>query len=213
MDRIAEPDSLQIEFGKSISHLTLASSSPNRRSLLEKCGVKLRIYIPDIDESKIGSTPEEKIKNIAKRKLEAYLKSNAFKTDEVAISADTLVLFEGELVGKLKTREDARAFLKRMSGKRHEVLTACGLYIPEHRPEVFVDRADVIFRELSDDEIESYIDSDEWIGAAGAYRLQKTGYKITKEIKGDWTTVVGLPLKEILKRVTSIAPHSAQSQA
>ncbi len=212
MDRIIEPDNLQLEFGRTIPYLTLASSSPNRRSLLERCGTRLRIYTPDIDESKIGSTAEEKIRNIARKKLEAYLRSNAFKEDELAISADTLVLFEGELVGKLRTREEARAFLKRMSGKHHEVLTACALYIPGREPDVFVDRADVIFRKLSDIEIESYLDSDEWIGAAGAYRLQKTGYRITEEIKGDWTTVVGLPLKEILRRVTSKAPHSAQSQ-
>lgn len=213
MDRIIEPDSLQVEFGKTIPYLTLASSSPNRQSLLEKCGTKLRIYIPDIDESKIGSTPEEKIRNIAERKLNAYLKSTDFKENEVAISADTLVFFEGELVGKLKTKEEARAFLKRMSGKHHEVLTACGLYIPGSAPDVFVDRADVVFRNLSDDEVEAYLDSNEWIGAAGAYRLQKTGYKITKEIRGDWTTVVGLPLKEILRRVTSKAPHNVQDQA
>lgn len=212
MDRIIEPDGLQLEFGRAIPYLTLASSSPNRRSLLEKCGTKLRIYIPDIDESKIGATPEEKIRNIAKRKLDAYLGSNEFREDEAAISADTLVLFEGELVGKLKSREEARAFLKRMSGKHHEVLTACGLYIPGNEPEVFVDRADVFFRSLSGAEVESYLESDEWIGAAGAYRLQKTGYKITERIRGDWTTVVGLPLKEILRRVTSKAPHNAQSQ-
>lgn len=211
MDKIIEPDRLQREFGRTITHLTLASSSPNRRRLLEEVGVSVRVFTPDIDESKVGKTHEEQILNIASHKLDAYLNSDAFRRDEVALSADTLVLFRGELVGKLKTEAAASAFLKEMSGNKHEVLTACGIYIPGRGKSVFLDRADVIFKSLTDAEIASYISTDEWMGAAGAYRLQKTGYKLVEHIDGDWTTVVGLPLLEILKRVNSAALHSAQS--
>ena len=78
------------------------------------------------------------------------------------------------------------------------VISAVGMKVPGKDAVVFSDEASVIFLPLSDNDIESYLDTEEWIGAAGAYRLQKTGYKLVERIDGDWTTVVGLPLKKIL---------------
>ncbi|MCI7606251.1 MAG: Maf family protein, partial [Spirochaetales bacterium] len=79
------------------------------------------------------------------------------------------------------------------------VLTGCALYLPEIGMKVFCDQADVIFKKLSDEEIESYLDLEEWKGAAGGYRLQKNGWKLVEKIEGDWTTVVGLPLERLIE--------------
>ena len=78
------------------------------------------------------------------------------------------------------------------------MISAAGVKLPGQDSIVLTDTADVVFRTLTDDEIGAYISTGEWQGAAGGYRLQKTGYRLVDRIDGDWTTVVGLPLKKIL---------------
>ena len=141
------------------------------------------------------------VKN-ARVKMEAYLSSPFFRQDTVAISADTLVHLDSYLLGKPKNLEDADRILRMLSGRTQEVLTGCGLYIPGKGTEFFLDRASVVFKTLKDSEIRDYLETGEWQGAAGAYRLQKTGWKLVETISGDWTTVVGLPLERIIERIT-----------
>ena len=182
MQRINEPDELQIEFGRRLPSLILASSSPNRKALLEKGGCSVRTFTPDADEEKRGDTPEKIVEGIAERKIRAYMESEAYDDQSTAIAADTLVLLDGELLGKPKDREDAERMLRGLSGRSQTVISAVGMKVPGKDAVVFSDEASVIFLPLS----------------AGAYRLQKTGYKLVERIDGDWTTVVGLPLKKIL---------------
>lgn len=200
MEKYNEPTELQIQFSKLYPNLVLASSSPNRRSLLEIGGSKVTIFVPDIDETRDNMGPIETMLSIAEAKLNAYLESNSFNAALPAIAADTLVMIDGALIGKPADEEDAEKILRHLSGRIQTVLTAVGLYTPEKGAEVFVDQADVLFRALSDSDIESYIATGEWKGAAGGYRLQKTGYKLLERIDGDWTTVVGLPLKALIER-------------
>ena len=117
MERIPEPDDLMVEFGKAVPSLMLASSSPNRRALLEAAGSAVQVYVPDADEAKIGESPEEIVMGIAGRKIEAYLSSDAFDEDMIAIAADTLVLIDGSLIGKPGSRADAKAMLESLSGR------------------------------------------------------------------------------------------------
>lgn len=201
MKRFEEPTHLQLEFSSRFPSLVLSSSSPNRRGLLEKGGSKVQVFSPDVDESRDGMTAEEAMLSIAKAKLESYLSSAMFIPTLPAIAADTLVMLDGILIGKPKDEDDARRILKSLSGRVQTVLTATGLYLPGKGPEFFIDSADVVFRTLSDEEIEDYIEKGEWKGAAGGYRLQKTGFTLIEKIEGDWTTVVGLPLKAILQRL------------
>ncbi len=205
MERIPEPDDLMVEFGKAVPSLMLASSSPNRRALLEAAGSAVQVYVPDADEAKIGESPEEIVMGIAGRKMEAYLSSDAFDEDMIAIAADTLVLIDGSLIGKPGSRADAKAMLESLSGRMQSVISAAAIKIPGRKPVVIADEAYVIFRKLTNDEIEDYIATGEWMGAAGGYRLQKTGYRLIERIDGDWTTVVGLPLRAILETINSIA--------
>ena len=180
----------------------LASSSPNRRALLETGGAEVTTFTPDADETRDGKTPLETVLRIAERKLDAYLSSSSFNPALPAISCDTMVLIGGRLLGKPKDEEDAYSMLKELSGKRQSVISAAFLYLPERGKIAVPDEAGVIFRKLPESEIREYVSTNEWQGAAGGYRLQKTGYKLVESIDGDWTTVVGLPLKKILSLCT-----------
>ena len=206
MERIAEPDALMLEFGKKIPSLVLASSSPNRRALLERAGCRVRVFIPDADETREGASYEDIVSGIARRKMEAYLSSPSFDESEAAIAADTLVLFEGSLIGKPADEEDAGRIIRKLAGNVQKVISASSIKLPGHAPITIADTASVIFRDLSDDKIESYIQTGEWKGAAGGYRVQKTGYRLIERIDGDWTTVVGLPMRAILDSIRGLFP-------
>lgn len=199
MNPIKEPIDLQLEFANHYPSVILASSSPNRKALLEHGGVKVTVYVPDIDESPRFEIPDEAVMDIAKRKLIAYLESKYFNPMMPAISADTMVLIGDELLGKPQDEADARAMLAAESGKIQTVITGSGLYIPNMDPIFFFDKAQVVFKSLTYNEIEDYILTGEPIGAAGAYRIQRTGYNLVDKIIGDWTTVVGLPLGKLIE--------------
>ena len=200
MNRIDEPTSQQIKLSFLVPELVLASSSPNRRKLLEISGIKVHTFTPNADESTEGLRTEDAMKKNARVKMEAYLSSLSFVPTLPAVSADTLVEIDGVLLGKPKDYDDARQMLEHLSGRVQTVYTGCAVYTPG-KPgfEVFCDKADVVFRLLSKEEIESYLATDEWQGAAGAYRLQKTGWTLVDKIDGDWATVVGLPLNNLLE--------------
>ena len=198
MDRIIEPDSLQLGFSRAVPSLILASSSPNRKALLEAGGSHVDVFIPSTDEEKSGSTPVQTVSRIADGKIKAYLSSSSYDSARIAIAADTLVLIDGELLGKPSSEKDAWTMLRKLSGRTQTVISAAGVKLPGQDSIVLTDTADVVFRMLTDDEIGAYISTGEWQGAAGGYRLQKTGYRLVDRIDGDWTTVVGLPLKKIL---------------
>ena len=198
MDRITEPDSLQLEFSRAVPSLILASSSPNRKALLEAGGSHVDVFIPSTDEEKSGDTAVETVSRIADGKIKAYLSSSSYDPARIAIAADTLVLIDGELLGKPSSEEDAWTMLRKLSGRTQTVISAAGVKLPGQDSIVLTDTADVVFRTLADEEIGAYISTEEWKGAAGGYRLQKTGYRLVDRIDGDWTTVVGLPLKKIL---------------
>ncbi len=202
MEKIIEPDEIQLEFAKRLPELILASSSPNRKALLEVGGCFVTVFSPNVDETRDDSKPIDTMIRIATSKLDSYLNSSSFSPDKVAIAADTLVFKAGKLLGKPKNIEEAKATLSFLSGSKQTVFSAVGLYNPHRESDVFVDSAEVIFNELGEKEIDAYLKTGEWQGAAGGYRLQSTGYTLIDSIIGDWTCVVGLPLKAILKKLS-----------
>lgn len=205
MNKIQEPDVLQVEFSRYYPDLILASGSPNRRELLEKGGSKVTVFVPDADESRDDSKPYEMVRIIAERKMTAYRSSSAFNPGTPAITADTLVLFNGRLLGKPESRQEAMEFYRLLSGRRHEVITGVGLYLPEKKGATFfTDISTVQFRNLDEREMLEYLDTGEYKGAAGGYRFQKTGYRLIEHIEGDWTNVVGLPLGRLISYRSSI---------
>lgn len=175
--------------------LVLGSQSPRRRELLSQAGLDYEILIPDADEKQITSSdPETKVIDTAR------LKSSVLTVDDnsVLLTCDTVVSHNNIIYEKPDTIEDARQMIKALSGSTHEVYS--GVILKSRGfEEIISDRTEVTFYELTDDEIEAYINTDEPYDKAGGYGIQSFGAVFVKEIKGDYNTVVGLPLSKVYR--------------
>ncbi len=180
--------------------LTLFSASPRRRELLERWGLPFRVVPVDADESvPRGVPPYEVVQAIALRKLHAGMKTSGFSPEtDWGLAADTLVEGPGGLLGKPAGRDEALEMLTALSGREHRVHSGFAVYAPAP-PDAMTVRTGfhsttVVFRALSTGEIHRYVATGEWEGAAGAYRIQQKGELLVEEIRGLWSTIVGLPL-------------------
>jgi len=181
--------------------LILASSSPRRKEILEKNGYVFEIISKDTDETmNLSQPPEVNVKKIALKKCEAV---SIDYPEDIVISCDTIVVLGNEIFGKPKSREDALNMLTRLSGVTHEVLSGvcikCGKTTSN-----FVDRCEVRFRNLTNEEIENYVDSGEPFGKAGAYAIQGAGSKLVDYYDGDINTIIGLPILKVRPLIDSL---------
>ncbi|MGH0054099.1 MAG: Maf family protein [Sphaerochaetaceae bacterium] len=183
------------DFATAIPALVLASGSVARKALLESLGVVVITYKTDCDESHQETDPAKATELLARRKL-AFYQSSHQDYGLPVLSCDTLISFQGSLIGKPKTREAALQQLVHFSGKKHEVHSGWALW---YQKNVYSgsDLAVITFKTLSRSCIESYLDTNEWIGAAGSYRIQGNGRSLIKKLEGDEATVIGLPLLQI----------------
>lgn len=175
--------------------LILASSSPRRIELLRKLGLEFEV-MPPIWETKIMSDdPVEVAEYIALEKARAVA---GFLTEGIVIGADTIVYVDGRMLGKPKDVEEAKMFLRMLSGKVHDVITGIALINAANNREI-VDHeiTKVKFRELSDEEINWYVSTGEPLDKAGAYAIQGLGCLFIEKIEGDFFNVVGLPLAKL----------------
>ena len=184
-----------------LSPLNLASSSPNRLELLEKdCGIKVSAWPQNAEETKDGHTqPSSIVSHIALIKLVSFMNSRDFDPLTLSLALDTMVSFRDEILGKPEDRNDARRMLREFSGQMQKVVTGWALFTPARGILSGCSTSRVFFSQLSEAQIESYLDSGEWAGAAGGYRIQKTGYTLIERIEGSWSNVIGLPLEDITK--------------
>ena len=174
------------------TRIILASGSPRRKALLESIGIEFEVYKPDADESvKTGETPSELCRRLATLKAEAGMR--VFSRNDIIIAADTIVVIDGEILGKPVDREDAALMLKHLSGREHEVITGVAVSYMG-RLSVNDEHTLVKFRELTDDEISEYVATGEGDDKAGAYAVQGKGALMIEGITGDYFNVVGLPL-------------------
>ena len=180
--------------------LVLASQSPNRRHLLEDCGVRVLARPQDINEMCGLTEPAAVVKTLSRQKMDSYLKSVFFDPTLPAVAVDTLVCLDGKLLGKPSDDDDAAKMLKMLSGRTHEVLSGLCVYNPatESTTEVF-DTSLVRFHELSEDEIAWYISTGDPAGAAGAYKIQISGYRLIESISGSFSNIIGLPLEKLVQ--------------
>lgn len=184
------------KLSKYYSTFILASASPARKQILLDEGLNVIIRPTDSDESlkNLESLSiESKIETLANRKLSSY--KNKFGLSEYpVICCDTLVYFNEKLVGKAKNRDDAKNTLLEFSSKEQKIYTGYSLYLPNKGIFSGCDKASAIFNELNDKIIENYLDCNEWIGAAGSYRIQGKGNSLINHTEGDFNTIVGLPI-------------------
>lgn len=171
--------------------IILCSGSPRRKSLLESIGINFTVYKPDVDESrKDNESPEEYTKRLARSKCEEGMRKYP---DGVIISADTIVVADGEILGKPSDRSDAVRMLRELSGREHEVITSVALSVSGKIAVKSVHTL-VKFRALSDGEISAYVKTGESDDKAGGYAVQGLGSLMIEGINGDYYNVVGLPL-------------------
>jgi len=179
--------------------LILASSSPRRAKLLQDAGLEFIVEPSHIDEAIDDEKlkPQELVLELAK--LKALSVAEKYPND-IVLGADTIVVFEDEVLGKPKDEEDAYRMLKMLSGERHVVYTAVVLTRGEQLIS-FVSEAEVSMKSISDLEIRNYIQTQEPMDKAGAYAIQGEGGNLVDHYKGDFFTIVGLPLKELMENL------------
>lgn len=176
--------------------IQLASKSPRRREILEQIGVRYELVTTTIDESaKLGEQAEALVQRLAEEKAKA-----GFGLSPMAptLGSDTLVVFEGQIFGKPKDENDCLRMLGLLSGRQHEVLTAVAVYDGETLASA-LSVSKVWFRELSDEQIRKYWQTEEPKDKAGAYAIQGKGAVFLNKMEGSYSGVMGLPIKETVK--------------
>lgn len=183
------------------NRLVLASNSPRRKELLRGLGIDFEVrLIRDIDESFPATLPVNDVAvHISKAKASAYLDTMA--ENEVVLTADTVVVCDGQILGKPQDAEDARRMLGLLSGKSHEVITGVTLSTRQWQRSFAVTTV-VWFKELTADEISFYVDSYRPFDKAGAYGIQEwIGYVGVQRIEGSYFNVMGLPVQRIYEEL------------
>jgi septum formation protein len=187
--------------------LILASASPRRAEILRDAGFDFEIQPANADESRLpGENAEAYVRRVSTAKANAIAQANLRDgTPAIVIAADTVVLAGQEILPKPKDAEDARRMLRLLSGATHEVLT--GLFVIRAYDGIsftHVERTRVEFTRLSETDIDSYMQTQEPFGKAGAYGIQGVGGRFVRRIDGCYFNVMGLPLSrlwEILRQM------------
>ena len=189
-----------------LSHkIILASNSPRRKELLAGLDVQFEVRVlKGIDESYPATLPTSEIAEyIAQKKAAAYRETIA--ADELVITADTIVVLGDEVLGKPKDAADARRMLRELSGQTHQVITGVVLTTKE-RQEHFSVVSNVTFKELTDDEIDYYVETYKPMDKAGAYGIQEwIGYVGVTRLEGSYFNVMGLPVQRIYEALRRFA--------
>lgn len=181
--------------------IILGSKSPRRQELLENVGIKFEVLVADGEEKVDYSLPHSEIvTELAKQKNQQIKEDTRCPKDAVIITADTMVVCEGKIMGKPKDDDDAREMLSLLSGNTHLVLTGYCICDNESGKTVCgAVTSEVKFRTLGSEEIENYIKTKEPNDKAGAYGIQLRGSMFVEEIHGDYFNIVGLPVQKICK--------------
>ncbi len=188
--------------------VVLASASPRRRELLTLIGIAHEVMPADIDESLLaGETPPAHAERLARTKAHTIA---AREPAAVVIAADTIVVVDGDVLGKPRDAAGARAMLERLSGRTHVVLTAIAV-ARAARTESAVESVKVTFRAVTDAEIDAYIATGEPMDKAGAYGIQGYGATIVERVDGDYFSVMGLGLRRLTELLARIGvPYTFQ---
>ena len=178
--------------------IILASQSPRRRELLHLAEIDFDVIIAGTDESYPTDLSFEEIAiHIAKNKALAVANQNT--TDKIIVAADTIVVCDGEVIGKPTNEEDAVNIISKLSGNKHSVIT--GVYMVQKTREIFfADVTDVTFHSLTQTQIKYYVNKYKPFDKAGAYAIQEwIGAVGIKNINGDFYNVMGLPISRVVE--------------
>ena len=185
----------------------LGSSSPRRLELLKQ----INYHPNEIFKPEINEDPQKKelpilyVKRMAKEKMDVVKKK--FPNDLI-LTADTIVYVGRRIIDKTNEQSKAIKFLELLSGRRHRVSTAFNLYCKDKIDSLRVVTSVVKMKRLTDNEIKSYIETNEWKGKAGAYGIQGSAEKFIQFISGSYTNIVGLPLNQVYGSLNSIGYYN-----
>lgn len=181
---------------RGVTRLLLASTSPQRRAILEQLGLEYDVVAPEyVEHDEEGVAPDEAVRAHALGKARSVA---GLAGGRVVLGVDTAVVLEGRVYGKPASAEQAATMLAALAGRAHDVVS--GLCLLGHGfEEVAHDTTRVQLRPLTEGEIEGYVQTGEWEGRAGAYAIQGRGAALVERIEGDYLNVVGLPAVLLLR--------------
>ncbi len=181
--------------------LVLASRSPRRQDLLASAGIPFIVRPADVDEAWLeGEAPSAHVERLARQKARAV----STGSEEIVLGADTVVVVDGEILGKPADAADAVRMLRRLSGRDHQVLT--GVCLKRGPLELVASECTTVrFAALSEEEIQTYVASGEPMDKAGAYAIQGLASKFVERIEGCYFNVVGLPVARVYRMLKSVA--------
>ena len=181
-------------------NIILASQSPRRKALLGLFGLPFTVRVADIDETMDPAKPPyDEVARVSRLKALAIRREE----NDIVIAADTIVVCNGQVLGKPADEADARRMLKLLSGRDHQVMTGMTV-LQGSRQFVTTEVTDIHFRALSDQEIDRYIATKEPMDKAGSYGIQGGAALFAEKLVGDYYNVMGLPvcrLSQILKQL------------
>lgn len=181
--------------------IILASKSPRRRELMERMGLSFSVVESGADENiSKDLPPEEYVKELSYRKAAYVAREHRCAC---VVGSDTIVVYDGKILGKPKTRDEAFSMLRMLSGKTHTVYTGIAVVCGD-KTLVDCDATRVTFSELSDDEINGYIDTGDPMDKAGAYGIQGRFCSYIERVEGSFFTVMGLPVHLLYKMLKEI---------
>lgn len=188
-----------------MSQLILASQSPRRKKLLTEAGISFACDFVNLSEKlRENLSLAAAVEDLAEQKSRAFLahKPQLKSRDVILLSADTVVAIEGRVLGKPNDREEAFAHLSLLSGTQHQVITGvCFLNCLDLSIDRSHEITQVSFKNLSEQEIWSYIETGEPMDKAGSYGIQGLGKNLVQGYQGSWTNVVGLPMELVKQKI------------
>jgi septum formation protein len=184
----------------------LASASPRRKELLKKTGISFEIIPSSVEERITKTIPSDIVMELAQQKAHAVYSSLAPSETEdlTVIGADTIVVYQGEILGKPKDKSEAYDMLSMLSDRTHQVYTGVSLMIRKQGKLsvcTFYEKTDVTFYPVHKDDLHSYVESGDPLDKAGAYGIQGDFAIHVKELKGDYNNVVGLPIGRLYQEL------------
>lgn len=181
--------------------IILASASPRRRELLTQIGLEFQVVVSNVEEKVTATVPAAVVEELSAQKAEGVLEMIG-EQDCLIIGSDTIVAVDGQILGKPKDAEDAKRMLRMLQGRAHEVYTGVTvLRVGTEERRTFHEETKVIFFPMTEEDIETYVVTNDPLDKAGAYGIQGFCARYIQGIEGDYNNVVGLPVGRLYQEI------------
>ena len=186
--------------------IILASASPRRRELLTQIGLEFQVVVSNVEEKVTATAPAAVVEELSAQKAEGVLQmlreQAQEEQDSLVIGSDTIVAVDGQILGKPKDAEDAKRMLRMLQGRAHEVYTGVTvLRVGTEERRTFHEETKVIFFSMTEEDIETYVATNDPLDKAGAYGIQGFCARYIQGIEGDYNNVVGLPVGRLYQEI------------